>query len=105
VLRLGHHAPRAAPAVERAPGEVGEPARGAAPGQALGRGGGKIFGDRADQAPVAGEPEEVIDGVRLAPDHQRVPGKARIRPQQDLDPRPASTDLVDDPRDLLDGAC
>jgi hypothetical protein len=76
MLRLGYHAPRPTPAVERTPEEVGEPARRAAHGQALGLGGGEILGDRADQALVAGEPEDVIDGLRLAPNHQLVPGKA-----------------------------
>jgi hypothetical protein len=33
-------------------------------------------GDRADQVLVAGEAEDVIDGVRFAPRHQLLPGKA-----------------------------
>ena len=48
VLGLGHHAPLAAPAVERAPGKIGEAPRRAALGQALGLGLGERFGDRAD---------------------------------------------------------
>ena len=69
MLGLGDDPARPAPAVQRAPGEVGKAAGGAALGQALGRGGGEIFGDRADQALVAGEPEDVVDAVRLAPRH------------------------------------
>ena len=101
MLGVGHHAPRAAPAVERMPEDVGEPARRAALCQALGL--CEIFGDCPDQALVAGQPEDVIDGICLAPNPQLVPGKAGVGAQQDLDPRPAGADLVDDPRHLLDG--
>jgi hypothetical protein len=61
VLGLGHDAPRAAPAVERAPVEVGEAARWPALGQALGLGFGEGVANRADQALVAGKPEDVVD--------------------------------------------
>jgi hypothetical protein len=91
---LGDHAPLAAPAVERAPGEGGEAARGAALDQARGLGHREIVGDGADQALVAGEPKDVVDTVGLAPTHQRIAGKARVGPQQDLDPRPARPDLA-----------
>ena len=77
---------------------------GTALGQALGLGRGEIVGDGADQALVAGEAEDVVDAVRLAPRHQLVAGKARIGAQQDLDPRPARADLADDARDLVHGA-
>jgi hypothetical protein len=53
----------------------------------------------------AGEPEQVIHAVLLAPRHQRLARKARIRPQHDAHERPAGTDLPDNPRDLLDAAC
>jgi hypothetical protein len=55
-------------------------------------------------ASVAGEPEDVIDGSRLAPDHQLFPSKARIHPQQDLDPGPAGADLADDAGHFILGA-
>ena len=93
-----------APAVQRAPGEVGEAADGTALRQALGLGHGQLVGDGADQALVAGEAEEIVSPVGLAPRHELIPGKAGIRPQQDLDPRPTRADLADDALDLLDGA-
>ena len=55
MLGLGDDAALPAPTVQRAPREVGEAADRAALGQALGRGGGEIFGDGADQTVVAGE--------------------------------------------------
>ena len=79
MLGLGDDPALPAPAVERAPGEVGEAARRAALGQALGLGRGELLGDGADQALVAGEAEDVIDAVGFAPGHQLFPGKARIR--------------------------
>jgi hypothetical protein len=102
VLGLGDHAPGPAPAVSRAPGEVGEAADRSPLGQALGLGEREIAGDRRDQALVAGETEDVIDAVGLAPAHQRLAREARIGAQQDRDPRPARPDLGDDARDLLD---
>ena len=104
MLGLGDHAPLAAPAVERAPGEVGEAAGRATLGQALGLGCGQIVGDGADQTLVAGEPEQVVDPVGFAPTHQRLAREARVGPQQDLDPRPTRPDPGDDPRHLLEGA-
>jgi hypothetical protein len=103
VLGLGHHAPLAAPAVQRAPGKIGEATGRATLSQALGRRRGKIFGDRADQTVVAGEAEEVIDAVGFAPAHQLVPGKARIGPEHDLHPWPAGADLGRDAFDLIEG--
>ena len=104
MLGLGDHPPGAAPAVERAPSEVGEAARGGGLGQALGRRQRESVGDGPDQALVAREAEDVIDAVGLAPAHQCIAGKARIRPQQDLDPWPARPNLGDDALDLLDRA-
>ena len=77
VLGLGDDAPLAAPAVQRAPLQLGEAARRAALSQAIGFRRGELCGDRADQALVAREAEDVVDAVRLAPRHQFVPGKAR----------------------------
>ncbi len=102
VLGLGDDAARSAPAVERAPDKVGEVAGGAALRQALQLGCGQIVGDLADQALVARQPEDVVDGIRLAPAHQRIACEARIRPQHDRDPGPARSDLGDDPCHLLD---
>jgi uncharacterized protein YbjT (DUF2867 family) len=86
-----------------APREVGEATRRAILGPTLGRRRGELFGDRVDQALVAGEAEEVIDAVGFAPAHQPVPGKARIGPQHDLHPWPAGADLGDDTFDLIEG--
>ena len=82
--------------------EVGEAAGRGALGQALGLGGGQIVGDGADQTLVAGEPKQIVDPVGLAPRHQRLAGKAGVRPQQDLDLGPARPDLGHDALDLLD---
>jgi Recombinase len=73
-------------------------------GRALGLGSGEIGGDRAHQALVARQTEDVVDTGRLAPRHQLVPGKARIGAQQDLDPRPPGTDLADDAGYFIRGA-
>jgi hypothetical protein len=103
VLGLGDDASFAAPAVQRAPREVDEAPRRATLGQALGCGGGELFGDDADQAVIAGEAEDVVDAVGFAPRHQLVPGEAGVCPQHDLNPRPAGADLADDPFDLGQG--
>ena len=104
VLGLGDNPPIAAPAIERAPSEVSEATRGSALGRARDLSLGELFADRADQAFVAGEAEQIVDPMGFAPRHQLVPGEAGIRPQQDLDPGPARPDLGGDPSDLVDGA-
>ena len=58
-------------------------------------------GELASQARVAGEAEDEVDAVRLAPGHQRLAGEAAVGAQQDPNPRPAGADLPDDARDLL----
>ena len=81
---LGDKAALAAPALERAPGEVGEaPCRLAAQaGVALGPG---VDGtDILNQAPVAAEPEDIVHPtVRLALGHQPLVGEARHCAQHD----------------------
>jgi hypothetical protein len=104
MLGLGDDAPRPAPAGQRAPEEVGEPARRAALGQTLPLGCGQLWSNGTNQALVAGEAEEVIDGVRFAPRHQLFAGKAGIGAQNDLHARPAGPDLADDARHLVDRA-
>ena len=69
----------------------------------LGFGLGQWVLDLGQQAAVAGEAEDVVDGVGLTPGHQLVAGKTRIRPQHDLHPRPAGADLADDALDLVEG--
>ena len=69
----------------------------------LGGGRGEPVFDLSQQAGVAGEAEDAVDPVGLAPGHQLVPGEAGIRPEQDLDARPAHADLGDDARDLFLG--
>jgi hypothetical protein len=77
------------------------------------RGGGLEFGlDLADEPAVAGQAEQVIDPVVLAPLHQAVAGKPRIvglQPtgltrgaQQNAHRGPAPADLGDDARHLFD---
>jgi hypothetical protein len=104
VLGLGDHPALSAPAVQRAPGEVGEAADGTALGQTLQLGRGQVVGDGADQALVARQAEDIIDGVGFAPRHDLVAGKARISAQQDLDPGPTGADLADDAGHFLLGA-
>jgi hypothetical protein len=53
---------------------------------------------------VAREPEDVLDSVRLAPSHELVAGKPRIRAQEDPHPRPAGPDPGHDACDLVDRA-
>jgi hypothetical protein len=73
MLGLRIHAPVATPAVERAPGEVGEAARGATLGLALGLNRGEIVADDADQTLVAGEPasHQLISACRAKPEGVR----------------------------------
>ena len=104
MLGLGHDPPFAAPAVEGGIGEVVELAGRLAGCGVLGLGAGKRFVDLGHQAGVAGEAEDVADAIIFAPAHQLVAGEAKIRPQQDLDPGPALTDLGNDACDLLRGA-
>jgi hypothetical protein len=101
-LRLGDDEALPAPAIERTPLEILEAARRAA--GLLGRGfrRGKLLFDHGDEAVVAGEPEQVIHAVLLAPRHQRLARKATVGSQQDARKRPAGADLPDDPRNLLD---
>ena len=56
----------------------------------------------AFQPGVAGETEDVVDPVRLAPAHQGLAGEAAVGAQEDPHPRPMLADLADDPPDLLD---
>jgi hypothetical protein len=100
MLGLDNDAPRAAPAVARGPDQVGKAPGRTAPGQTIGLRRGALFGERANQALVAGEAEDVIDRVRLAPRHPLVAGEARVGAQHDRDPRPACSDLADDSFDL-----
>ena len=69
----------------------------------LGLGLGQWVLDLGQQAGVAGEAEDVVDAVGLAPAHQLVAGEARVGAQEDLDPWPALADLADDARDLVLG--
>ena len=60
--------------------------------------------DVLDETGRSRQPEQVIDAVRLAPDHQRLAGEAAVGPQHDPHPWPAGADLADDARHLIDGA-
>ena len=70
----------------------------------LGGGGGQLGFELGDQARVAGEAEDIVDPVRLAPSHQLVAGKARVGAQQDPHPRPSLSNPLDVPGHLLDRA-
>jgi hypothetical protein len=95
---LADHAAVAAPAVQRAPGEVAEAARRLARYGALSGRFGKLGLDFLDQPLVARQAEQVIHPVRFAPGHQRLTGEAGTRSQQNAHPRPALADLGDDAR-------
>ena len=103
MLGLADHAAAAAPAVARRPGEVLEAARRLSAGRALGRCLGQLAGDLGLQAHVPRQAEQVVDAVGLAPRHQRLAGEAGIGSQHDPDLRPAASDLMHDPLNLLEG--
>ena len=65
---------------------------------------GQLLADPADQAVVAGQAEQIINPVRLAPCDQLLAAKAAVGAQQDPRPGPAGADLRDKPRDLFAGA-
>jgi hypothetical protein len=104
LLGLADDPARAAPAVEGLVAEVLEPAHRLAGPFRLDLGQGEFARDLVDQARVAGQAEEVVDPMSLAPGHQRLAGEARVGAQDDLHFRPAGAGLRNDPFDLLDGA-
>src|SRR5215208_608844 len=64
---------------------------------------GHLDGEFLDQAGIAGQAEDEVDAVRLAPGHQRLAGEAAVGAEQDANPGPARPDAADGARDLLDG--
>jgi hypothetical protein len=58
--------------------------------------------DRPHQPPVARQAEHVVDLFRLTPGHDRVSGKARVRPDPDLHLGPARPDSPHDRLERLD---
>ena len=95
---------RAAPAVQRGVAELLEAARRLAGRGMRGRRGGQVGLELGDQARIAREAEDIMDPVGFAPGHQLVPGKARVRTEHDLDPRPSLSNPLDDPGHFLDRA-
>ena len=65
---------------------------------------GQFICDQGFQPLIAGEAENVVNAVGLAPGHQVLAAEARIRPKPDVDVRPALPDLRDDQGDLFLGA-
>jgi hypothetical protein len=65
---------------------------------------GELGFDLIDQPAIARQTEQEVDRVVLAPDHQRLAGKARIGAQQETHRGPALADAGDDLRHLLDAA-
>src|SRR3954451_20129394 len=102
-FRLGDHPSAARPRLLRGPEEVPEHTGG--PTGRLSHGPGLLEGGRdAGLKPgIAGQAEHEVDAVLLAPEHERLAGKARVRPQHDLHPRPAGPDLAHNALNLLDG--
>ena len=62
----------------------------------LGRGGGQVGFELGGQTPVAGQAEDVVDAVCLAPRHQIVAGEAAVGAQQNLDPWPGRAESIND---------
>jgi hypothetical protein len=62
----------------------------------LGGGFGQVAFELGDQARIAGEAKHVVDPVGFTPGHQRVTREARVRAQQDLDPRPGRAQSIND---------
>lgn len=58
----------------------------------------------ADQPNIAGQAEQVVDGVGFAPGHQLLTGEAGIGAQHDADLGPTLTQLAHDALDLLNRA-
>src|SRR3954463_10248839 len=102
-FRLGDHPSAARPRLLRGPQKVPEHARRSA--GRLSHGPGLLEGgsDAGLKPSVAGQTEDKVDVVLLAPEHERLTGKARVGPQHHLHPRPARPDPARDALDLLDG--
>ena len=64
----------------------------------------QIDGDLVEQPAVAGQAEDIIDALLLAPDHQLLAGEAGVGAEQDSHLRPAPADAGDDARHLVLGA-
>ena len=62
----------------------------------------QLGNDRLLQPVVAGQAEQEVHAVGLAPRHQGLAGEAGIAAQQNACLRPAAADLRHDPRDFLD---
>jgi hypothetical protein len=99
-FRLADDAARAAPAVQRRPGEVLETAGGLAGALGLALRRRQLGSDLGDEALVLGKTEEIVDPVRLAPRHELLAAEAGVGTQQDAHPGPAFADLADDARHL-----
>ncbi len=60
--------------------------------------------DLGHQPRVLLQAQDEVHPVRLAPGHQRIPGKPAVGAHHDVCPRPALPNVPDDARHLLDGA-
>jgi hypothetical protein len=103
-LGLGYHPARAAPGVRPAVLQLLEAAHGRAHRrevhgrQALG------VGDPGLQTLVAGQAEDLVHALGLAPGQDGLAAGARVRPQRDRHLGPARADLLDQARDLVQRA-
>src|SRR3954449_7629127 len=93
----------AAPAVVRRPPERLETPRWPTRRECRGLDRRQLAGELGLEPGIAGETEDEIDTVRLAPAHKTVPGEAAVGAQEDLHSWPTRPNLPDDARDLLDG--
>ena len=98
---LRDNPPLAAPAIQGRPREVLEAARWPAGPVAVAARRFQLGGDRGGEAHIAGQAEQVIDPIELAPAHQPLAGKAGIGTQQDPYPGPAGAEWRDDTRHFL----
>ena len=104
MLGLADHPPPPVPAVAGGIEEVLEPARRLARLLVFGLCPGQIDGDLVEEPAVAGQAEEVIDALLLAPGHQLLAGEAEVGAEQDPYLGPAPADAGDEARHLVLGA-
>ena len=104
MLRLGDDAAFAAPAVQSLVAQLLEETFGFAGFLGFGLCRGQFVCDRGFKPWIAGQAENVVNAVGLAPGHQLLAAEAEIRPKPDIDIGPAFPDLRDEKGDLLLGA-
>src|SRR4051794_23285095 len=98
---LADDAARAAPARQRGPAEVAEPAGRLAAGLGQDLRLLHLGLDLRAEALIARQTEDVVDPVGLRPHHQVLAAEAAVTTQQNADPRPAGADAADEADQFL----